>query len=571
MDAVRRLAELRRRRTAPLLLELDLTQPMLEERPTDPLARLQSRRRAVLPDVLQALTDAATDPRVGGLIAKIGARRTGFAQTQDLRGAIAALRAAGKPTVAWSETFGELAVATVPYYLAAAFDEIWLQPSGELGLVGVSAGSLFLAEALDRLGVRRQIGARHEYKNAANIFLERSFTEPQREATGRIVNSLFAQVVDGVADGRRLGHDVVRGLVDRAPLDAHEAHAAKLVDHLGYRDEVYENTLRKAGPDAQLLFVHRYRRRQPLPKRLGRMVSRKRDVVALVTGTGTIRLGRSAHGPMVASGMGSDTVSAALRAAGKDDRVKAVVFRVNSPGGSYVASDVIWREVSRLKEAGKPVVVSMGDVAGSGGYFVSVPANVIVAQPGTLTGSIGVLGGKLSFADLLSQLGIRHDEVSDGRHARMMTVLDGYTDEEYQQLSSWLDRIYDDFVGKVAAGRSMTVEAVHEVARGRVWTGADALERGLVDELGDVKHAVAVARRRAGLPADAELVRYPPTPLAPRLRPPRSSEDPLAATAALDPWGPLTALAARLGLPSAGPLVMPPVTASGVQAFPSAP
>jgi protease IV len=556
MEAVRRMAEFRHRRAAPVLLELDLTQPMLEERPVDPLGRLQSRRRPVLPDVLHALHDAATDPKVCGLLAKIGTRRMGFAQAQDLRAAVAAFRAAGKLTVAWSETFGELTVATVPYYVAAGFDEIWLQPSGELGLVGVSAGSLFLADALDRMGVRRQFGARHEYKSAANIFLERSFTGPQREATGRIVTSLYEQVVDGVAHGRRLESPVVRGLVDRAPLLSQEAQEAKLVDHLGYRDEVYAGTLAKTS-GAQLLFVHRYRRQQPFVRRLGRLVNRRREVVALVTGTGTIRLGRSAHGPVVARAMGSDTVGAALRAAGKDERVKAVVFRVNSPGGSYVASDVIWREVKRLRDAGKPVVVSMGDVAGSGGYFVSAPADVIVAEPGTLTGSIGVIGGKLSFAELLNQVGVRHDEVSDGRHARMMTVIDEYTEEEYQQLSGWLDRIYDDFVGKVAAGRSMPVEAVHEVARGRVWTGADAQERGLVDELGDLRHAAAVARRRSGLPVDAELVSFPPQPLRPRLHPPRSSEDPLAAAAALDPWGPLTALAARLGLPSAGPLVMP--------------
>ena len=557
MDPVRRVAELRRRRAAPFLLELDLTQPMLEERPPGPLGRLQSRRRAVLPDVLQALNDAATDPRVCGLIAKVGTRRMGFAQAQDVRSAVAAFRSAGKPAVAWSETFGELAVATVPYYMAAAFDQIWLQPSGELGLVGVSAGSLFLADALDRIGVRRQFGTRYEYKNAANIFLERSFTDPQREATARIVGSLFEQVVDGVAEGRQLGHDVVRDLVDRAPLGAHEAEEAKLVDRLGYRDEVYTDTIRKTNPDAELLFVHRYRPPQPFAKRVGRVVNRGRDVVAVVSGTGTIRLGRSAHSPLLAGAMGSDTVSAALRAAGKDERVKAVVFRVNSPGGSYVASDVIWREVARLKEAGKPIVVSMGDVAGSGGYFVSAPADVIVAQPGTLTGSIGVLGGKFSFAELLSQLGIRHDEVSDGRHARMTTVLDEYTEEEYQQLSSFLDRIYRDFVGKVAAGRSMTEDAVHEVARGRVWTGADARERGLVDELGGFEHAAAMARRRGGLPDDAELVRYPPASMAARLRPPRSSEDPLAAAAALGPWGSLSALAARLGLSSAGPLVMP--------------
>ena len=557
MDAGRRVADLRRRWTAPYLLELDLTQPMLEERPPGPVGRLQSRRRAVLPDVLRALSDAATDPRVCGLIAKVGAPRMGFAQAQDVRSAVAAFRSAGKPAVAWSETFGELGVATVPYYVAAAFDEIWLQPSGELGLVGVSAGSLFLAEALDRIGVKRQFGTRYEYKSAANIFLERSFTDPQREATSRIVDSLFEQVVDGVAQGRQLGQDVVRDLVDRAPFGADEAQETRLVDHLGYRDEVYADTVRKTNSDAELLFVHRYRRQQPVAKRVGRLVNHRRDIVALVTGTGTIRLGRSTHSPFLAGAMGSDTVSAALRAAGKDERVKAVVFRVNSPGGSYVASDVIWREVSRLRDAGKPIVVSMGDVAGSGGYFVSAPADVIVAQPGTLTGSIGVLGGKLSFAQLLGQLGIRHDAVSDGRHARMTTVLDEYTEEEYQQLSSFLDRIYHDFVGKVAAGRSMTVEAVHEVARGRVWTGADARERGLVDELGGLERAAAVARRRGGLPDDAELVRYPQAPMASRLRPPRSSEDPLAAAAALGPWGPLSALAARLGLSSAGPLVMP--------------
>lgn len=565
-----KLVELRRQRSALLLLELDLTQPMLEERPTDPIARFQARRRPVLPEVLQALYDAATDPRVCGLIAKVGTRRMGYAQAQDIRAAVAAFRAAGKRTVAWSETFGELGVATVPYYVAAGFEEIWLQPSGELGLVGVSSGSLFLAEALDRIGVRRQFGARHEYKNAVNILLERSYTEPHREATGRIVSSLFDQVVDGVAHGRQVEESVVRELVDQAPLLARQAHEAKLVDHLGYRDEVYASTFAKADADAQLLYVHRYRPHQPPAKRLRRAVNHNRDVVALVSGIGTIRLGRSGHGPGPGAAMGSDTVGAALRAVAKDERVKAVVFRVNSPGGSYVASDVIWREVDRVKHAGKPVVVSMGDVAGSGGYFVSAPADVIVAEPGTLTGSIGVIGGKMSVAELLSKLDIRHDQVSDGRHARMMTLLDEYTDEEYQQLAGWLDHIYDDFVGKVAAGRSMTADAVHEVARGRVWTGADALERGLVDDLGDLHHAAAVARHRAGLPEDAELVRYPAQPVANRLRAPRSSEDPVGAVAAFDPWGPLASVAARvglsaasvaahLGLPAAGPLVMPPV------------
>ena len=234
--------------------------------------------------------------------------------------------------MAWSETFGELAVATVPYYLAAAFDEIWLQPSGELGLVGVSAGSLFLAEALDRLGVRRQIGARHEYKNAANIFLERSFTDPQREATARIVGSLFEQVVDGVADGRQLGTDAVRDLVDRAPLDAHQAHEAKLVDHLGYRDEVYADTLRKTSPEASCCSSTVTGASSHLTKRLGRVVNRRREVVALVTGIGTIRLGRSAHGPLVAAAMGSDTVSASAAGSGQGRTGKGGRLPRQQPG-----------------------------------------------------------------------------------------------------------------------------------------------------------------------------------------------------------------------------------------------
>ena len=559
MDVVRGLTELRRRKMAPYLLELDLTQPLLEDRPTDPLARLLWRRRVSLPVVLRALSEARSDPKVAGLVAKVGARGMGFATAQELCDAVKAFRAAGKHAVAWAETFGESSAATVPYYLAAGFDEVWLQPSGEVGFVGVASNSLFLAEALDNAGVRRQIGTRHEYKNAANMLLERSFTEPQREATGRVVASLFEQMVDGVARGRQLETATVRDLADRAPLAAKEAHEAGLVDRVGYRDEVYGALRRRTSPDAQLLFAHRYRPRHQVEARLRRSVARRRGVVALVSGSGRIRLGRSSDGPLPAAAMGSDTVGAALRAAQADGRVRAVVFRVNSPGGSYVASDVIWREVSQLKHSGKTVVISMGDVAASGGYFVSAPADLIVAQPGTLTGSIGVLGGKLSFADLLGRFGIRHGTIAAGLHARMMSAFDEFSPEEWQRLSDWLDRIYDDFVAKVAAGRSMTTEEVGNVARGRVWTGADAKERGLVDELGGLDLAVTLARERSGLPADAELVRFPRISTAERLRAPRSSEDPGAVAASLDAWGPFGALAARLGLPPSGPLAMLPL------------
>ncbi|HMK96684.1 MAG TPA: S49 family peptidase, partial [Acidimicrobiales bacterium] len=357
-----------------LLLELDLTQPLLEEHPATPQARWQSRRRLVLPAVVKALREAAGDPRVIGLVAKVGARRMGFAQAQELRAAVLGFKSREKRAIAWCETFGEMSAATVPYYLATAFDEIWAQPSGEVGLVGVSAGSLFLAEALEQLGARPQFGARYEYKNAANIFTERGFTEAHREALATLVASLSGQIVAGVAEARGLEPGTVRQLVERAPLPANEARQVGLLDHLGYRDHVYAAALAKPeGPRPQLLFVQRYRRKTPPFERASRLVARQRPFIALVTGVGTIRLGRSTKGAFAA--MGSDTVCAALRAAGRNPRVKAVVFRVNSPGGSYVASDAIWREVSCLREAGTPVVVSMGDVAASGGYFVSAPAD----------------------------------------------------------------------------------------------------------------------------------------------------------------------------------------------------
>jgi protease-4 len=560
MDPVGALAELRRRRAAPYLLEVDLSEPLLEERPPDPVGRLQARRRTALPALVRALADAASDKRVYGLLAKVGAPRIGLAQAQEIREAVARFRAGGKPAIAWSETFGELAAATVPYYLATGFDEIWLQPSGGVGLVGVATGSLFLAEALDRAGIRRQIGTRHEYKSAADVFLKRSFSDHDREAMGRVLASAMEQVLAGVAAGRRLDPGVLRSIVDRAPLSAKEALEAGLVDRLGYRDEVYDDVRRRGSAEPQLLFANRYRRRQPLPRRLARAARPRRAVVALVVGNGMIRLGRSARGPLRAAAMGSDTIGAALRAAHDDERARAVVLRVNSPGGSYVASDAIWREVSRLRGSDKPVVVSMGDVAASGGYFVSAPANAIVAQPGTLTGSIGVLGGKVSIAELLERAGVHPDAIEEGRHARMMSPFEEFSPEEWQRLSSFLDWIYDDFVQKVAAGRAMTKEAVHEVARGRVWTGADARERGLVDELGGLDRAVALARERAGLPDDAEVVRFPRTPPMAQLRAPRSSEDPGALSAGFDAWGPLAYLARRLGLPQAGPLVMPSVT-----------
>lgn len=557
MDATKVIIEtvdrLRHRRTAPLVLELDLTEGLSEGPPADPLSALLSMRKPRLSDVLSGLKRARRDPRVRAVIVKIGGHPLGLAMVQELRAAVVHLRSAGKLTVAFAETFGEFGAGTVPYYLASAFEKVYLQPSGDVGLTGVSLEQRFVRDALAKAGVEYQLGQRHEYKTAANMFTQDHMTEAHRETTARIAESVTEQIVAGIAESRSLDPKRVRELIDQGPFIGVEAVEAGLVDGLKYRDEVYAETVED---DSHLLYVSRYSK-ATLPKKLPHPGE---HVVALVHGTGMIRLGRSGRSPMGGGGaMGSDTICAALRTARRDDKVKAIVFRVDSPGGSYVASDAIWREVVLARKAGKPVIVSMGDLAASGGYFVSMAADVIVAQPGTLTGSIGVFGGKPVVGELLDKIGVVTESVNEGVNAGMFSTTREFSDAEWERVNAWLDRVYDDFVGKVAEGRGLDRDRAHELARGRVWTGADAMAGGLVDELGGLEDALELARRRAGLATGAPVRTYPRMHPLERLRPPESSEDKAAAMARvrLEAWGPIAHLASELGLPSYGPLVLP--------------
>jgi protease-4 len=557
------LRELMPDRHQPLVLELDLTEPLLEVIPHDPVDRVLARRRGALRDVLDGLRRAGDDPLVRGLVAKVGGHRMALARAQELRGAVTAFRRSGKPAVAWAETFGESGPATGAYYLATGFDEIWLQPSGDVALTGVALEATFLRDALSKAGVTPQLGQRHEYKGAANLFTEQGFTPPHREMTARLVTSVMEQVVAGVAEGRGLPPEDVRAIVDRAPLSAVEALDARLVDRIGYRDEVYQAVRERAGAEVRLRFVPRYARPSPA-ERARKAARRPRPAVALVYGIGAVRLGRSGR-HVLGLAMGSNTVSAAIRAAVKDEHVKAIVFRVDSPGGSYVASDTIWRETVLARRAGKPFVVSMGDVAASGGYFVSMAADTIVAHPGTVTGSIGVWGGKHVVTDLLQRLGVGHDAVAEGDHARMFSLRQPFSDGDWERINHLLDRIYDDFTAKVAQCRGLSPEHVDQVARGRIWTGDDAKRNRLVDELGGLELAMDLARRKAGLPADAPVQVFPKISPVDRLRPPDSSEDPAAAAAGVwaQGWGPVAAAARLLGLPATGPLTMPGGTVIG--------
>ena len=558
-----RLAKLRQHRTAPLILELDLTDGLAESRPTDPVGALAARNKTVLPDVLDGLRRARDDARVTSLVARLGGRPIGLAVVQELRNAIADFGAAGKTTVAWAESFGEFSASNVQYYLATAFEKIWLQPSGDLGLTGIAVERIFLRGVLDRVGADFQVAKRHEFKSAAEQLTETGFSEPARQATQRLTASVTEQIVQAISERRGLSRERVSELIDAGPFLAARAQAEGLVDQLGYRDEVYAEARKQAGRDAAILFVGRYQRGKVLAERaraaVTTMPAGPEPGVALVYATGPIRRGRSGRSLLSGNAMGSDTIASAIRAAAKDEHTRAIVLRVNSPGGSYVASDTIWREVVRARAGGRPLVVSMGDVAASGGYFISMAADEIVAQPGTITGSIGVITGKPVLGEAIGRAGVTSDLISQGAHAAMFSQLRPFSTDEWTLVNDWLDHIYADFTGKVATARNMTSEQVHEVARGRVWTGADALAHGLVDELGGLDRAVAIARRRAGLPDSAPLRAFPRIRPIDRLRPAASSEShgAAAASALADGWGPVWQLAARAGLSPYGPLMLP--------------
>jgi protease-4 len=564
--AWQQVSRLRQRQTAPLILELDLTDGLPEGPLTDPLAAIMARRKVRLPDVIEGLRRARRDDRVRALVVKVGGGRIGLARMQELREAICGFRESGKLAVAWAETFGEFIQGNVPYYLATAFDRIYLQPSGSVGLTGVAVEQVFLHDALAKIGISFQSGKRSEYKSAADQLTERGFTGPAREAAERLTASVAEQLSAAIAERRGKTLEQARALLDHGPFLAEEALSEGLVDALSYRDEVYANVRKEAGAGAILQYLVRYQRSHMLAQQARRLPNRSDRFVAVIYASGPIKQGRTSRSPLGGSAMGSDTVAAALRSAMSDERVRAVLLRVNSPGGSAIASDTIWREVVRVRAAGKPVVVSMSDVAASGGYYIAMAADVIVAQPGTITGSIGVILGKPVFADALERAGITTDSVAVGTGATMFAPTHPFTQDEWDRINTWLDAIYRDFTQKAAEGRRMPLERVHELARGRVWTGADAAAHGLVDELGGMAAAAEIARRRAGLPADAPLRVYPRLTPLDQLRPPESSESRPAAAAAFglgfgfgfgEAWGPAWRLAAQAGLSPYGPLMLP--------------
>jgi protease IV len=482
-----------------IILNIDLTQGLAEGPREDRLVQLLVGPKPTLRDVLDGIETASNDPRVKVLLARVGGDELGLARTEELRDAIAAFRAKGKFALVFADSFGEFGPGTRPYYLATAFDEICLQPMGNVGLTGLYAEVPFFKGTLDLLGIAPEFDHREEFKTAMNSLTETKMTPPHREEVDALLASIAAQIVHGIAEGRKLPESAVRDVIDRGPLLAEEARDAKLVDRLAYRDEVLAEARAHAGSGAELTGLTTYLDRAGRPYRDG-------ATIALIYGSGLIE--RSAGSDNLLTGsnvMSANEMTRAFRTAVRDPEVRAILFRIDSPGGSVVASESIWREVVFARERGKPVIVSMGDVAGSGGYYVAAAADKIVAEPATLTGSIGVLAGKLVVSELFKKLGVSTDSAQMGANAAMFSSTSEFSARAHNRLEAFLDDTYRGFKDHVASGRHMTQEAVEAVAKGRVWTGEEAKTRGLVDELGGFPEAIRLAKEAAKIAPDAPV------------------------------------------------------------------
>lgn len=444
--------------------------------------------------VIETIKKAKSDARVKTLVIVPQAAGGLWAQLQDIRTALVDFRTSGKPLTAYLEYGG-----AQEYYLASAATRIVMMPAGTLDLSGLATYELFFRGALDKLGIYPDLLHIGDFKSASNTFTEKGFTAAHREMTKSLNRDWYDELVRAIADGRKRPEAAVRQAIDNGPYLPDGAMRAGLVDALGYDDQIddgppIQGTRRVEGDVYERAFVSSRR-------------SSSAGRIALLYAVGAIASGPSANDGSV---LGSDTFVKWIRKVRADSSIRAIVVRIDSPGGSAIASDVIWRELMLAREV-KPLVVSMGDVAASGGYYIALPAHAIVAEPGTITGSIGVVTGKFVLKDTFEKLGIGVDSASDGRMAEIGSPFRPFSPAERGRVAEQMRATYDLFVKRVADGRQSTVAEIDRIAQGRVWTGSQAKSRGLVDEIGGLDRAIAIAKQRAKLDArvDVPLVVYP--------------------------------------------------------------
>ena len=480
---------------------------LLEVLPDDVVGQVLGRDGSTVRGFVESLRKAKRDPRITSVLLLPSTLELPFwAKVQELRDAIVDFRQSGKTVVAFLEYGGDR-----EYYLASAADRVFLLPTSPLDLTGIASYEIFLRGALDTIGAYPDFVHVGAYKTAVNQFTEKGFTPPHREMTESLNSDLYEQLVRGIADARRKPVDEVRRLLDEGPFAPDAALRAGLVDDLAYLDQLDDRVAVLKPPTGELPRLEESEYRRVSPRSVG---IRPQSRIAVLYASGVIASGTSSYDTVNGAVVGSDTIVEHIRRIREDDSIRAIVLRVDSPGGSAVASDVIWREltITRDQKPSRPLIASMSDLAASGGYYISMPAQVIVAQPATLTGSIGIFGGKVAIGETLAKIGVTTETVQSGRNASISSPFAPFTPEQRAKVMEYMDVFYDAFVDKAAVARRTTPAAIDAVAQGRVWTGRQARDRGLVDELGGLDAAVAIAKQRAGIPADedVELVAYPP-------------------------------------------------------------
>ncbi len=453
--------------------------------------------------LISLLRWAREDARLAAVFISCDDVRASWARLQGLRRAVQRLREAGKHVWVHLNTAG-----VHEYYLASAAEHISLAPTATLNVTGLSSEAVFFLDALRKVGVEAEVIQMGRYKAAGESFTRRDMSPAHREMMESLIDDLYSQLVDGIGAGRGLEPGAVRELLDRGPFVAREALEAGLIDRLAYEDEV-ESHLVEACSSAPLIDRPAYAKRRG--REIRREVLRRgRGTLGILHICGTIKMGESIPGPEGTAAVGSASVAAALKQLRERGDVRALVVRVASPGGSVVASDLMWREIVRTREK-KPVVVSFGDVAASGGYYVALGGSPVLAEPGSITGSIGVIAGKASLRGLYDRIGVTKELVSRGRHAALYSDYAPLGSEERARIRAEAEAFYEGFIGKVAEARRLSPGAVAAAGEGRVWSGRQAWTRGLVDEMGGLEEALDAAKKSIGVPVDEPIAleRFP--------------------------------------------------------------
>jgi len=483
------------------LLTLRVAGSLPDYSPDDPFKKYFGGPDQSLTGLVMQFKKAKVDKRIKAILLDVDMSGVGWGKSEELRDAIADFRTSGKPVYAYLE-FG----LNKEYYIATACDKIYVPPPGELFINGLAADVMFFRGSLDKLGIYPDIYQIGKYKSAGDMFTQKQMTEAHREYVNLLLDDLYGRYVNGIAQARHKSPDDVKALIDDAPYNATKAKQVGLIDETMYRDEVEKQIKASLGYKETDTFipVRGADYRDVSPESLG---LNKGERIAVIYATGEIGSGTSANSPSGEQSIGSDTLAKAMNDAANDKSIKAIVLRVDSPGGSGLASDIIWHAVEAANQK-KPVVVSMSDVAASGGYYISAAASKIIAQPSTITGTIGVVAGKPVLRGFYDWLGISNEYVLRGKTAGMFRETEKFSDEERAKFEDWIKTTYyQDFIPKVAKGRKKDAQSIDSVGQGRVWTGAQAKDRGLVDEFGGLDRAVDVARELAKIPADKGVER----------------------------------------------------------------